>query len=71
VTLDPFIRYEKFDTQAKLPLGLAPDPANRDRVLTTGFSFHPIDPVVLKVDYQKYFENKANDRINFGLGYMF
>ena len=70
-TLDPFVRYEKFDTQARLPLGLIADPANRDRVLTTGFSFHPLREVVVKVDYQKFLENRDNDRINLGLGYMF
>lgn len=70
-TLDPFVRYEKFDTQARLPLGLLADPVNRDRVLTTGFSFHPLHEVVVKIDYQKFFENKDNDRINLGLGYMF
>lgn len=71
MTLDPFVRYEKFDTQASLPLGLVADSVNRDRVLTTGFSFHPLHEVVVKVDYQKFFENEDNDRINFGLGYMF
>ncbi|WP_340266257.1 porin [Sphingobium mellinum] len=71
VTLDPFVRYEKYDTQAKLPLGLTADPANRDRVLTTGVSFHPLHEVVVKLDYQKFFENRDNDRINLGLGYMF
>ena len=70
-TLDPFVRYEKFDTQARLPLGLISDRVNRDRVLTTGLSFHPLREVVVKVDYQKFFENKDNDRINLGLGYMF
>lgn len=70
-TLDPFVRYEKFDTQAVLPLGLLADPVNRDRVLTTGLSFHPLRSVVVKVDYQKFFENKDNDRVNLGLGYMF
>lgn len=47
-TLDPFVRYEKFDTQAVLPLGLLSDPVNRDRVLTTGLSFHPLRSVVVK-----------------------
>lgn len=70
-TLDPFVRYEQFDTQARLPLGLISDPVNRDRVFTTGFSFHPLREVVVKIDYQKFFENEANDRINLGLGYMF
>ncbi|MDE1915887.1 MAG: hypothetical protein KGJ57_07480 [Sphingomonadales bacterium] len=71
VTLSPFVRYERYDTQARLPLGLIADPANRDRVFTTGVSFKPISDVVVKFDYQKFIENSANDRINVGLGYQF
>jgi hypothetical protein len=71
ITLSPFVRYEVFNTQASLPLGLVADPANRDRIVTAGFSFHPLPEVVVKFDYQKFFENKANDRVNLGLGYMF
>ncbi|NML95766.1 porin [Novosphingobium olei] len=70
-TIDPFVRYEKFDTQAQVPLGIVADPINRDRVLTTGLSFHPLQSVVVKVDFQKFFENRDNDRVNLGLGYMF
>jgi hypothetical protein len=71
VTLSPFARYEIYNTQARLPLGLIADPANRDRVLTTGLSFKPLDQVVVKLDYQKYLDHSTNDRINLGLGYMF
>ncbi|MBO9579599.1 MAG: hypothetical protein J7498_01760 [Sphingobium sp.] len=71
VTLSPFARYETYNTQSSLPLGLIADPLNRDRVLTTGLSFKPLDQVVVKFDYQKYFKNSTNDRINLGLGYMF
>lgn len=71
VTLSPFVRYERYNTQARLPLGLIADPANRDRVFTTGLSFKPISDVVVKLDYQKYIENSANDRVNVGLGYQF
>lgn len=71
MTLDPFVRYEMFDTQTTMPFGIDPDPVNRDRVLTGGFSFHPVHEVVVKVDYQKFFDNSANDRVNLGLGYMF
>jgi hypothetical protein len=71
MTLDPFVRYEVYNTQASLPLGLVADPANRDRIITTGFSFHPLHEVVVKVDYQKFLENEVNDRVNLGLGYMF
>ena len=70
-SLSPFVRYERYDTQAKLPLGLTADPANRDKVFTTGISLKPINDVVVKLDYQRFIENRANDRINLGLGYQF
>lgn len=71
VTLSPFVRYEHYDTQSRLPLGLAADPANRDSVLTSGLSFKPIEHVVVKLDYQKFIDHKSNDRIDAGLGYQF
>lgn len=71
VSLSPFVRYERYNTQSRLPLGLIADPENRDRVFTTGVSFKPISDVVVKFDYQKYIENSDNDRINVGLGYQF
>ena len=70
-SLSPFIRYERFNTQARLPLGLIADPANRDKVLTSGLSFKPLPEVVFKVDYQKFFDNGENDRVNLGIGYNF
>jgi len=71
VTLSPFARYETYNTQSQLPFGLIADPANRDRVLTAGFSFKPLSDVVVKADYQSYLVNTANSRFNLGLGYMF
>lgn len=71
VSLTPFIRYEKFDTQAKMPEGFTADPANADEVTTYGFSFKPHSQVVFKVDLQKFNDNNANNRTNVGLGYMF
>ena len=70
-TLSPFARYERFNAQARLPLGLTGDPENRDKLLTAGLSFHPLPEMVVKMDYQKFSDNKDNDRINLGLGYMF
>jgi hypothetical protein len=70
-SLSPFVRYEFFDTQAKMPGGFARDPANRDYVFTSGFSFHLHPQVVLKADYQKYQDNPDNDRFNLGLGFMY
>ncbi len=71
VTIAPFARYEKFNTQSRLPVGVTADPENRDRVLTTGLSFKPFPDVVVKADYQKFFTNSDNDRLNFGIGYQF
>ena len=71
MALSPFVRFERYDTQASLPLGLAADPANRDKLVTVGASFRPLSDVVIKADYQKLLDHGANDRINLGLGYMF
>ena len=71
MTLTPFVRYEKFNAQSKMPVGFMADPANADRVVTMGLSFKPHPQVVLKADYQKFRDNPTNDRFNLGLGYMF
>ena len=71
MTLAPFVRYEQFNTQARMPAGFTADPANADRVITLGLSLEPLPQVVFKADYQKFQNNSANDRYNFGLGYMF
>lgn len=72
-SLVPFLRYEDYDTQAKVPLGFARNPANDRSVFTFGFEFEPIIRMVLKLDYQD-FRNRAGtgtNQWNFGLGYLF
>ncbi|MHA6206262.1 porin [Dyella soli] len=71
MTLTPFVRYERYNTQAHMPEGFAADPANADHVATMGLTFSPYPQVVCKADYQKYQDNHKNDRFNLGLGYMF
>lgn len=71
LTVTPFVRYEKYNTQSHMPDGFAADPANQDRVGTVGVSFKPVSQVVVKADYQKYWNNSDNNRFNLGLGYMF
>ena len=71
MSLTPFVRYEKFNTQSKMPVGFAANPTNADRVITVGLSFKPHPQVVIKADYQKFQDNPINDRFNLGLGYMF
>lgn len=70
-SLAPFVRYEYFDTQAAMPAGFDRDPANRDHLVTAGFSFRLHPQVVMKADYQKYQQNTDLDAFNFGLGFMF
>lgn len=71
MTLSPFFRYERYNTQSNMPSGFAANPDNADRVMTAGISFKPDPQVVLKADYQKFQQNSAKDRINLGIGYMF
>jgi hypothetical protein len=72
-SLVPFVRYEKLDTQKRVPPGFARDRANDLRVWTIGANYRPIPQVVVKVDYQD-FANEARtgvDQWNLGLGWLF
>jgi len=72
-SLTPYVRREEVDTQAEVPRGFSADPANDRESLTLGLAFQPIDPIVLKVDYQDY-DNGAGtgvDQLNVALGYIF
>ena len=73
-SLSPFIRYERFNTAAKfadIGVGLTPDAAATESVITTGASFKLHPNVVLKADYQKFKVDTLRDRFNLGLGFMF
>lgn len=69
--LNPFVRYERYNTQDKVDAGFAIDPRNDERVTTAGFNFMLHPQVVLKADYQNYKVDPAKDRFNLGVGYMF
>jgi hypothetical protein len=71
--LIPFVRWEQLDTQAEVPAGFSRNSANELEVLTVGVDFRPIDPVVVKLDYQDI-DNQAEtatDQFNVALGYIF
>ena len=71
--LEPFVRYEAYDTQARVPAGFAADPENDVDVLTMGIVYRPTDAIVFKLDYSD-FDNQANnaiDRLTFGMGFVF
>ena len=69
----PFIRYEKLDTQARVPAGFEKDPALDRTVLTAGVSVKPVTNVVLKADYQSQ-SNQARtgvSQFNLAVGFLF
>lgn len=72
--LAPFIRYEKWDTQADLASNTVRKPGSENDIWTVGANYWPHPQVVLKADYQT-FDNpdgdKGDKRLNLGLGYMF
>ena len=74
----PFIRYEKYDTQARTPFNSVRVNRSKNKVWTVGANFWATPQVVLKADYQVYdekdedlFENRGDKRFNLGMGYMF
>jgi len=72
-SLTPFARVESLDTQHEVAPGFARDPLNDRRILTLGLQYKPIDPLVVKADWQRI-RNQARtgvDQLNVALGYLF
>lgn len=69
-----FVRYDKFDTQHKMPSGIARDRAGDRSEWTIGAGFYLTKNLVLKADVQIRDDATTNDldtAINFGLGFEF
>ncbi len=69
----PYVKFERVDTQAKMPVGYSRSLSTLNNWRTIGFEFKPIPNVVVKVDYMKN-TNDANsglDQFNVALGYGF
>ena len=73
LALTPYVRYERVDTQHRVPAGFVRD-LSRDGVLKTlGIELKPIPNVALKTDYQ-WVANEAGtgrNQFNVNLGYAF
>jgi len=69
MSLSPYVRYEDFDTQAKVPAGFASSSANSQDIVTIGINFQPIDQIVFKLDYEDWEEGP--DSWNAVVGYVF
>lgn len=69
----PYARYERIDTQRRVPAGFTRNPANEQTIFTYGIQFRPIEQVVFKADYQNT-DNDAGtglDQWNIAIGYIF
>lgn len=72
-SLAPFVRYERYNTQDRVPAGFLADPANDRTTVTYGVTYKPIPNVAVKADWQDR-KNKAGtgvDQFNLALAYMF
>ncbi len=72
-SLEPFYRFEWYDTQFDMPDGEARDRGLRRTVHTVGLQFKPIPNVVIKADYRNRDaqEGQLSDEFNLGFGYVF
>jgi hypothetical protein len=72
-SVTPFVRFERLNTQASVPAGYLRNPENDATILTVGAVFKPIDPIAIKLDWQRR-TNAAKTGVNqwnVGLGYLF
>jgi hypothetical protein len=69
--LTPFLRYERYNTQASVDAGYTANPLNDEAVTTVGANFNLSREVVLKADWQNYKTDSLKDRFDLGVGWMF
>ena len=73
VGLTPYVRFEKVDTQAMMPVGFERGLATDNSFTTIGVELKPISNIVVKVDHA-WVRNDAEtgvNQFNIGLGYAF
>jgi hypothetical protein len=71
--LTPFVRYENYDLQDKVPNGFSKNLSNEAQEITYGIAYKPIPQIVVKADYQDK-KDRADggiDQFNLALGYIF
>lgn len=69
MSLVPYVRFEKVNTQSDVPTGFLKDPALDLTIWTFGAQFKPIPNIVIKADYQSF--DPTADQFNINLGYSF
>jgi hypothetical protein len=73
--LIPFIRYEKYDTQHKVPTGTTKDESNNRNDITVGINWLLTQHFVVKADVQFRADEQGgselNNKYNLGIGWVF
>lgn len=73
-SVEPFFRYEQLDTQASVPGGFTRNDSLDKQIYTVGFSYKPVDKVVIKADYKNYQTDgpiPTADEVALGLGFVY
>lgn len=72
-TLAPFIRYERFDPQARVPSGFTKDAGQFKKEATVGVMYKPHSQVAVKADVliQKTGASTGVNQVNAAIGYLF
>jgi len=73
ISVTPYARYERLDTQRRVAAGFTRDRENDRRITTLGLAIKPISQTVIKTDYQKIRTGAGSDQsqFNISLGYIF
>jgi len=73
MSLIPFARYERFNTQVAVAPGATVDPANLQTNVYLGANYKPIPQVALKIDYdiRTNASRTGRNQLNFALAYLF
>lgn len=69
-----FVRYDDYNTQYKMPQGVAKNPAGDRNEVTIGLNFYPVPGFVIKADYQireDAGDSNLDDLFNLGIGWQF
>ena len=71
--LIPFVRYERLDTQDRVPTGFTSTGVNDVRIVTLGANYRPIPNVSIKIEAQDFDRGNGagTDQINAAIGYLF
>ena len=73
ISVTPYARYERLDTQRRVAAGFTRNRENDRRITTFGFALKPISQTVIKTDWQKIRTGAGSDQsqFNISMGYIF